>query len=198
MIPTSAYNDNDLLLKVANGDEKAFEYLYTKHIEFLYGFILKYVKSPNLAEDLAQDTFIRIWEKKEQLEGVNSFKDYLFIAGRNLTFNFLKKASRENVAIGEILRHYQQSSSTDDDSLLMKEYNQFIQKVLQSLPAQTREVFQLCREQNRSYDEVAALLGISRNTVKKHMVRSHKSFTDLMGKNPNLPFLLLLVLLQKP
>jgi RNA polymerase sigma-70 factor (family 1) len=190
LISTTAYNEKTLLLHVAKGDEKAFEKLYTTHIDFIYRFILKFVKSPELAEDLTQETFIKIWESEVQLADVRSFKDYLFIAARNNAFNFLKRASRENIAKGEILRHYQQPVAEESlDRLVSKNYMEFIQEVLDSLPAQTRQIFLLCREQNKSYDEVATLMGISRNTVKKHMVRSNKTFTNLLGRS-NLPLLL--------
>lgn len=198
MAVTTAYNEKTLLQQVSGGDERAFERLYTNHLDFLYGFILKYVKSPDLAEDLTQETFIRLWENRTALAEVESFKNYLFIAGRNITFNFLKRASRENIAKGEILHHYRPSSGEVADKLIMKEYTQWVQTVLNSLPPQTREVFRLCREQNKTYEEVAAILGISRNTVKKHMVRSHKNFTDLLGKKINITLIALILLLQNP
>jgi RNA polymerase sigma-70 factor (family 1) len=192
---TTAYNEKMLLQKVAEGDGKAFESLYIEHLSFLYRFILKYVKSPDLAEDLSQETFVRIWEHREHLAEISSFKNYLFITGRNITFNFLRKASVEKTALGEIFRHYRPLNDEVTDNLLTKEYNELIKRVLDSMPAQTKEVFHLCRLQDKSYEEVAALLGISRNTVKKHMVRTHKNFTNLLGKDL---ILLLLVIFSLP
>jgi RNA polymerase sigma-70 factor (family 1) len=182
---------------LADGDENAFGQLYTNHHDYLYKFILKYVKSPDIAEDLTQETFIRLWEFRNRLTKVDSFKAYLFTAGRNHTLNFLKKASKESAAKGEILRYYRHEPQTTEDKMVSDEYRKFIKDVLDSLPVQTREVFRLCREQNKSYDEVATILGISRNAVKKHMVRSHKTFKDLMGDNADVPLIILLVLFLK-
>jgi len=187
------HNEKMLLQHMADGDEKAFVQLYTNHRDFLYRFILKFVKSPELAEDLTQETFIRIWEHRSDLVKLDSFKAYVFTIGRNHTLNFLKKATKENAAKGEILRHYQPDQSTSEDKLVSDEYKKFIQDVLNSMPPQTREVFRLCREQSKSYDEVAAILGISRSAVKKHMVRSHKTFKDMLS--PGTPVAVLLALL---
>lgn len=183
---------------MADGDEKAFGDLYNGYHTILYRFVLKFVKSPDLAEDLTQEVFINIWELRSGLTKIDSFRAYLFTAGRNHTLNFLKKASKENAAKGEILRHYNQLQENTEDKLLSEEYRKFIADVLNSLPPQTREIFRLCREQYKSYDEVAAILGISRNAVKKHMVRSHKTFKDLLGDKPVIPMGVLLILLLKP
>ena len=174
------HNEKTLLKRMAEGDEISFSKIYEAYRELLYRFILRFVKSPDLADDLTQEIFIRIWEIRKEMEKVDSFQAYLFMTGRNHTLNFLKKISKENAGKAEIMRHYKPVPKMADDELLSAEYRQFIQIVLDSLPAQTREIFRLSREQYKSYDEVAALLGISRHAVKKHMVRSHKKFRDLL------------------
>jgi RNA polymerase sigma-70 factor (family 1) len=191
------HNEKTLLKQMAEGDEISFGHIYKAYHNFLYRFILKFVKSPDLAEDLTQEIFIRIWELRKEMKKVDSFQAYLFITARNHTLNFLKKVSKENIAKAEIMRHYKPVQRMADDELLSAEYRQFIQNVLDSLPAQTREVFRLSREQYKSYDEVAALLGISRHAVKKHMVRSHKKFKDLLGDETDISLSLALLLFSK-
>jgi RNA polymerase sigma-70 factor (family 1) len=191
------YDEKALLQKMAEGDEKAFEEIYKQYRDHLYNFTLKFVKSPELADDLTQEVFIRVWEHHRNMIKIESFRGYLFSMCRNHTLNFLNKASRENAAKGEMLRHYKKDQPSADDKLLSEEYRQFIKNTLDSLSPQTREIFRLCREEHRSYDEVAALLGISRNAVKKHMVRSHKTFKDRLGNDTDIPISILLLLLLR-
>lgn len=186
------YHDSDLLLKLAEGDENAFAALYGRYKPALTAFIVTFVKSPEMAEDLSQEVFIKIWELRRQLSQVISFRAYLFTAARNHTLNILKKAAHEEMARAEIIRHIQQLRSEVEEELLSKEYEEHLSRILQELPAQSRRVFHLCREQYKSYSEVASMLGISRNAVKKHMVRSMKTLRESLGPEftISLPFLI--------
>lgn len=186
------YHDSDLLLKLAEGDENAFAALYARYKPALTAFIVTFVKSPEMAEDLSQEVFIKIWELRRQLSQVISFRAYLFTAARNHTLNILKKAAHEEMARAEIIRHIQQLRSEVEEELLSKEYEEHLSRILQELPAQSRRVFHLCREQYKSYSEVASMLGISRNAVKKHMVRSMKTLRESLGPEftISLPFLI--------
>jgi RNA polymerase sigma-70 factor (ECF subfamily) len=165
-----------LLKRMSEDDGNSFEIIYNRYHIFIYRYVLNFVKSPELAEDLTQEVFIRIWELRKDLVNIKSLKAYLITTGRNHAINHLKKAANENNKKAEILFYYQNSNNSSDYRLLSSEYKEFIQTVLNSLPLQTRQVFKLCREQDKSYDEISNLLNISSNTVKKHIVRTHKLF----------------------
>lgn len=194
---TYIHSERLLLQKIAESDEAAFAKLYEAYCDPLYQFVVKYLKSKELSNDIIQEVFIRIWENRNELHTIDSFKAYLFTIARNLTLNFLKKASKENSVKAEIARSYKTVASVAEDRLLSDQYKQFIEEVLQSLPPQTRTVFRLCREEEKSYDEVASCLGISRNAVKKHIVRSHKFFKEQMLDHPDLQFGILFLLFLK-
>lgn len=191
------HDEGELLTRLAAGHEEAFAALYSRYHAPLARFIQQLVKSPALAEDLAQETFIRIWEARAQLEKVQSLKAYLFTAARNHALNCLKKAASEQAIRGEIVHHFRQLRSDTEEQLLTRAYLQHLQQVLQGLPPQTREVFRLCREQEHSYEEVARLLGISRNAVKKHMVRSMKVLKAATERDLGISFTLLLALVSR-
>ncbi len=195
---TNLHNEQLLLQKIAESDETSFAEIYEVYSDSLTQFVLKYVKSKELSNDIIQEVFIRIWEHRNELHAIESFKAYLFTIARNLTLNFLKRASKEKTVKAEIARNYKSVSCVTEDRLLSNQYKQFIEEVLHSLPAQTRTVFQLCREEEKSYEEVAACLGISRSAVKKHIVRSHKFFKERMLDHPDLQFGILFILFLKP
>jgi len=163
--------DEELLLsELSTGKEEAFDKLYDHYVHSINSFVIKFVKSPELAEDLTQEIFISIWENRSQLGKVKSFRAYLFVTARNHTLNFLRKASHNNVLLSEMINSY--TPPQGENEMISREYEQWLHNVLESMSPQMRAVFNLCRKQNKSYDEVAGLLQITKETVKKHMVRS--------------------------
>lgn len=199
MLVNTSFDENALLRQLAAGDENAFLSLYQQHECLLKDFVRRYVKSPELAEDITQEIFIKVWENRADLADLYSFKAWLMVVARHHTLNVLKRAAREEAARSEIIRHFQHLRNEVEDQVLSREYQQHLKKVLESLPQQTRNVFRLCREESKSYDEVAAILGISRNGVKKHIVRGMKAFSEFLRTDLDisLPFLLALLLLLK-
>ncbi|WP_207534560.1 RNA polymerase sigma factor [Desertivirga arenae] len=169
-------HEEDIALKrICAGDSNAFSEFYRKHFNLVKLFILRYVKDPDVAEDLVQEVFIKLWDNRSNLGEVRSLKDYLFIISRNYTFNFLKKVSADQAMKEKIILFASTTSINAEDKVVSEEYYAHLQKVLSSLPPQTQQIFRMCREEEKSYQEVSALLGISKDAVKKHMVRSLKA-----------------------
>lgn len=191
------HDDSELLAGLAKGDEHAFALLYDRYYQPVVQFIQQVVKSPVLAEDLAQETFINLWEARKQFANVHSLKGYVFVAARNHALNCLKRVSSEQALKGEIIRHFRALRSETEEEMLTRAYLQHFRRVLETLPPQTRQVFRLCRDQQHSYDEVAKRLGISRNAVKKHMVRSMKTLRSAAEKDLGISFGLLFLLIHR-
>ncbi|WP_198674115.1 RNA polymerase sigma factor [Chitinophaga alhagiae] len=189
--------DGELLARLVKGEEEAFSALYNRHHAAVAQFIQLLVKSPALAEDLAQETFIRIWEVRAQLAHVQTFKSYLFTAARNHALDCLRRASSELALKGEIIHHFRELRNNTEEEVLTRAYLRHLHRLLDTLPPQTRKVFRLCREQQHSYEEVAEQLGISRNAVKKHMVRAMKTLKGGAEKDLGISFGLLLTLISR-
>src|SRR5882724_421385 len=98
---------------MATGDEQAFAEVYKHYIYPVSQFLMRYIKSPQIAEDLSQDIFFKIWEKRQNITEISSFKGYLFIMARNHSLNVLKNAAQAPPLMGEIMRSYQQQPSHD-------------------------------------------------------------------------------------
>ncbi len=179
--------------KLIAGSQEAFSTIYKRYSSLVSAFLLKYVKSPDLAEDLTQEIFLKIWQDRTKLTEVNSFRSYLFTISRNHTFNFLKRASVDKTAKAIILQSYNPYVDLEQE-ISIKDYLRYIESLLEALPPQSREVFKLCRQEFKTYDEAAEILGISRNTIKKHMVRSMKILGDNVKKDLNIDLILLLCL----
>jgi RNA polymerase sigma-70 factor (family 1) len=174
MAPLSTLPDEELLPDLIAGRAEAFTVLYERYNRNIYHFIYKYVHSAAMADDLTQEVFIKIWNGREQLTHVQSFKAYLLITARNHTLNSLKAALRNENAMGEVVRNFVAQRKATDERLLENDYTAFLQRELTKLPERTREIFKLCRQEGRTYEEVALELGISKSAVKNHMVFSMK------------------------
>jgi RNA polymerase sigma-70 factor (family 1) len=195
----SAYDESiekALLARLAAGDEDAFAAVFNHYQDPVGRFILKFVKVPQMAEDLSQEVFLKIWQQRGRLRDLQSFRAFLFIVARNHTINTLQKASQSEAAIDAITREGLSArvESPTDDQVLTREYQEFLTRTIDSLPPRSREVFRLCREQQLSYDEVAAQLGITRHSVKNHMVHSMKVLKAAVAKDLGIPLSLFLLI----
>lgn len=187
-------NENELIQKISQDDSIAFEALYNHYRMDIYRFIYKFIKSPELSDDLCQEIFIRIWESRNNLVVIKSFKPYLYTITKNHTLNFLKRASVDSKAMGVIYSTFSEKRNEMEDNLITNEYLNHLRNILNTLPPQSREVFKLCRQQGHSYDEVAQMLGISRSCVKKHMVRSMRTLKLSVVKEFGISLSLFLIL----
>jgi RNA polymerase sigma-70 factor (family 1) len=181
----SKYEEERLLLSVAAGDETAFTQIYSHYHPGVYPYVLKLVKVPQLAEDIVQDVFLKIWEARGQLPQVKNFPGYLFTVARNHTLNILRSIARSNHALAALIRHFQEQRV--DDAILNNDYRRFIEHALQRIPERSREIFRKCRDQAMTYEEVAVEMGISRNAVKKHMVKAIRILKDATRGELNTP-----------
>lgn len=190
-------SDQDLQAKLIAGEEFAFSILYERYSQLIAAHIKRFVNSSDLADDLTQEVFIKVWQCKSKLNEVRSIKAYLLIMARNHTLNSLKKAMRVDVAMAEVIHSFVEQRNDTEEELLSKEYLDFLNKTLAELPYRTREIFRLCRQEGKSYDEVAFAMGISRNAVKNHMVSSMKILSASVKKDLGISLSVLLAVFLK-
>lgn len=164
--------------------------LYGKYHAALYRHALKFVKSPALAEDVVQDTFLKVWESRQSLNADLSFVGYINTVSRNQVLNTLKRASHETALKKSITYAANKSCNGTEDAFLDAEYEKMVSHAIEQLPPQRRLVFRMCRLEGKTYDEVAGNLGISKNTVKEHMVSALKSLREYFSVHADITFLL--------
>lgn len=165
--------DRELVIRMKQGDETAFTAIYRQLHPSLYVYMLRFCKMPSLAEDLVHDVFLRIWEIRDRINPDLPFMGYLYRIARNHTFKTLQKLATDRTLREQLLSHIAKQESEQPEQLVRaKEYDRLFHEALNHMPPQRLNVFRLCRQEGRSYDEAAAILGISRNAVKKHMVLS--------------------------
>lgn len=164
----------ELLSLVKEDDDSAFTEIYDRYYEVIFRFVKKYLKSSELAADVCQNVFLKCWEQRHQNTAIQEPAAWLLTVAKRQAIDTLRRASVEQNALRIILSDYVSTHNKCEDDQLSKDYLAFINQVVDNLPEQTRQIFKLCRQQNLTYDETADALGISKHTVKKHMVRSMK------------------------
>jgi RNA polymerase sigma-70 factor (family 1) len=197
MTSYSTLPDNELTVFLRQGDDVAFAELYKRYKSGIYIFVKKFVHSSALAEDLTQEILVKIWEAGDKLKDIQSLRAYLFITARNHTLNNLKKAFRANIAMAEVVNNIEEQRNNIEEDLISKEYTEYLQSVLATLPGRSRDIFKLCREQGKTYDEAAHAMGISRNAIKNHMVSTMKILSASVEKDLGISLSLLLAVILK-
>ncbi|MET1056623.1 MAG: sigma-70 family RNA polymerase sigma factor [Pedobacter sp.] len=176
-------NEKELLQCLCNGDELSFEVIYRHYIDAIYRRLLYLVKSEELAEELAQDIFMRIWDRRACIDTEKSFRSYLYSIAQNLVTDYYRR-----LAVDRKLQQHLISTTTESYNPIELHYHaegerHLLYKAIDSLPEQRKKVYTLVKLEGRSYEEVSELLGISASTIRDHIVKGTKSIKLSLLKN---------------
>jgi len=168
------FNDScppELLRLVSNGDQTAFRQLYAFFYKRLFHFALALVKTRESAEEIVEDVFVRIWQKKEDLSAIRNVRVYLYTATKNSSLNYLSQKARQSITepFDHIHVGLNDSAVTPEQILITAEIHQKIQKAVEALPPRCKMIFKLVREDGLRYKEIAEILNISINTIDAQM-----------------------------
>ncbi|MFA9388846.1 MAG: RNA polymerase sigma-70 factor [Prolixibacteraceae bacterium] len=177
--------------ELSHGDEAAFRYLFEYYYRDVQAYSIRFVKDNAFAEEITQDVFVKLWTHRENLKAELSFEAFIFTITRNMCFNFLKKAAHERKLATKIFLNEWTESTSSDYNLIDLEYEQIGQRAVKNLPPRCRQVYNLSRNQGKSYDEISDELGISPNTVKNQMSKALGLMRDFLTANSDIVFLLL-------
>lgn len=180
---------------LVEGDEKAFVALYNKYHRKIYYSVLKMTQSDVLAQDVTQNVFLKIWDTRATLDPAQNFAAYISVICRNAVFDIFRKATHEETIKKELQQFTEVSESGQDDDDFYETYKELLDKAIADLPPQRRIVFELCKLQEKSYDEVARSMNISRSTVQDHIVKANKSIREFLLTHGNLSFAVLFAIL---
>jgi RNA polymerase sigma-70 factor (family 1) len=175
--------ENQLLQQLKGGSPGAFTTLYKMYSEPLYYNILSLVKDRNIAEELVQDIFSKIWKQRANISIEKSFASYLFTASRNRVFDFFRQLRRNHELYDRIRAIASENYSHIEEAFFNRENQHLLQRAIETLPPQRRRAFELCKIEGLTYRQAGEVMGISMSTVKEHMVTALASIRTFISKN---------------
>ncbi|MFO7656580.1 MAG: RNA polymerase sigma-70 factor [Bacteroidales bacterium] len=175
----AADEDKILFDFIKQGNKPAFDTLFNKYYVRLCRFAMSFTRTKDLAEETVQDTFIKIWCQRADLDITTSVVSYLFTAVKNHAFNEVKKAgirrNHEAAYAGKTESEAQKSPAINESNFRVA-----VGKAMMQLPQKCREIFQLCKNDGLTYDEIAEYLNISAKTVENQMGIAFKKLRELL------------------
>lgn len=177
-------NEKELLLEVSRGNEHAFSELFLAYNRLLGNHIYRITDSAELAEEIVQDVFLKIWLNRQGLATVENFKSYLFVLSKNHALNCLRKLAKE--------RAHQTSLEDNvielvpDEVAPSNDYYHLLDLAIDHLPPQQQRVYLLSRHKRLKYDEIAKQMGLSRETVKKYLQGATHAITSFVRSSGNI------------
>ena len=185
-------DEEHLLLQLKGGDSQAFRSIYDRYKDRLGHSLLRLMKSEELAEEVLQDIFLKIWEHRTSIDPSRPFKSYLFRIAENRVYDLFRRATKEAEILKEIIAANSELYTHVEEGLIEKENTAFLERLLSQLPNQRKRVFTACKLEEKSYQEVADELGISVNTVNDHVQKAMQYLRAHVHQDSALYFLILL------
>jgi len=178
----SVKTEREIVEEVKAGKASAFDQLYETYGHKLFCFALSILKSREDAEEIVQNTFFKIWEKRETLEKNHCFKSFIFTIAYNTTMDLLRerlkeRKYRENI-ITKATANYNLEESIEFADLL-----EHINRIVEELPPRKHEIYQLSRKDHLVYSEIADKLNISVKTVENGINYSINFIKKRLGED---------------
>lgn len=166
-------DDQLVMERIADNDEAAFEQLFRGHYAALCGYANKYLGDLDMAEEIVQEFFCQLWDKRESLEVKSSPRSYLYSAVRNRCLNHFRHLKVQEA-------HQQETMATNGhlgsvtalDDLQEMELDRKIAQVIEALPEQCQRIFTMSRQEGLKYKEIADQLGVSVKAVEAQVSKA--------------------------
>jgi RNA polymerase sigma-70 factor (ECF subfamily) len=158
-----------LLKKVAEGDERAFGLLFKTHAQKLGHYLYRMCESKEVTEEIIQDVFTIVWQKRQVLADIGNLDNYLFILSKHRVLNHLRQLAAERCRQLEWSSQQEEAYDEIKDLPGLEKASLLLDEAVKKLPPQQRLVYTLSREEQLKYEEIAQRLGLTKETVKTHM-----------------------------
>jgi RNA polymerase sigma-70 factor (family 1) len=182
----------NLLDQLRQGNERAFNSLYKLYFKPLYRKVFAMVKDEAVADELIQDLFLKIWNRRAEINSFQSFEAYLYTIAHNLVYDYFRKIAKDKRLAATLLLNATDYYLHSDELLESKESKEILMKAIDQLTPQRKLVFTYCKLEGKSYEETSRELGISVATVNSHMTQSLRTVREYMVKNYDMAIIAIL------
>ena len=176
------HNDHLAVENLQKGDVKAFDDLFNKYSSRLFSFSLKYLKSNEEAEEVVQEVFLYIWDKRKGIKPDQSFNSYIFTIAYNIIKKYFLKKTRDNAFKDDLIYSLLQEENKLDQIIDYKFLLEKVEKYIEALPKRRKEIFIKRKFDGLSVKQIAEGLGISPNTVENQLASAKKQIQEELKK----------------
>lgn len=186
----STHTEAELMVLLKKGDHAVYLEIYDRYKAPLQQHAYKKLKHPQDVQDVIQELFTELWDRRESLFITSGLANYLFIAIRNRSLNLIYKRRKESHYLDSLEEFISEGNHLIDLQMREKEFAALIQKEIDALPPRMKEVFKLSREEALSHKQIAERLGTSETTVAKQMTNVLKILRKKLGASYFIIFLI--------
>ena len=167
--------EKEILKRLSEGDKNVFEYIFKLYYEDISKYVfVRFIHDKEDTEDIVQNLFLKLWEKRDSLQNVNSIKSYLYKSAHNACINYFEHQAVKQKYKSDIEYRLKMMGFSDYESEDYDEKLSNVSKAIEELPEQTKKIFNLKYIEGLKYKEIAERLGISDKTVQTLIYRGLK------------------------
>jgi RNA polymerase sigma-70 factor (family 1) len=190
-------NEKGLLLQLIKGDTDAFAEIYDLYKDRIFAFAFTLTKSKEIAEEATQEVFVKLWEKRDQINTEYPLTPYIKKITYNYIISFFRKVKLDKQLQQNLYHNMEALRNSNEDEILQKELNKLYRRAIEELPQQKRTAYLLSREQHLSYEEIALQMGLSKNTVRNHMTEAIQFIRTYITSHADLASLILAICIHR-
>ncbi|MEH3112407.1 RNA polymerase sigma factor [Pedobacter terrae] len=194
---TEELTEKDRIHHLKNGQDSAFRWMFDQHFKKIYAFCFRLLKNRELAEEVCHDALLSVWVHRAKLNEDLPLAPYLYTITRRLTLNALRNIATSEKMMNQLWLDIEKVSNNTEESVMLSDLKRFTTSSIAILPAKQQLVFKLSRYDGLNYDEIGEKLGISRNTVKNHLIAALKTLRNHFNTSDMGCFLVLCSFLMK-
>lgn len=188
------YNEKELLLRVARGDEGAFKVVFDLFQPRLTYYIEGIVKLKEVAEEVVTDVFLKLWTGRELVSEIENLNAFLFKIAYHKSIDFLRSAHKDRQLVHLLAEHAELAGHQEaDERILQQQLEQKLREAIGLLSPQRKLVYIMSRERGLSQQQIAEQLALSPKTVNNHIVESQRFIRKYLAQHVDLCVLLLAI-----
>lgn len=178
MAKKSVHTDQQLVKSLQKGDVFAFNELFHRYSQKVYNFSIKHLVNEEDTKDLVQEVFLKIWDKRNEMDKDKSFNGFLFTIALNSIRNFFRKKISDRKLINKWLEETESFSDSTKLSIEFRSLEKVVNSFVEQLPPKRRMVFELNRNEGLSNSDIAQKMNIQKKTVENHLNLALKYLRD--------------------
>ncbi len=175
-------NKDNLVERFKAGDAEAFDTIYHIYSKKVFHFALGLVKDKNVSQDLVQEVFVCLWEKRTQVNQDLNFDNYIFTITHNCIRKYFRKKSIEKKALNLLLDDSPETINDIEGTMIYNELLELANKAIESLSPRRKTVYKLNKQEGLKIKEIASKLNISPRTAENHLARALKYLKEELSK----------------